>query len=208
MEDVLEVYSRPFDPSIPVVCMDEKPLQLLGEERQEIIRQSDGVRLQDERYVRNGICSIFLFTDPLADWRRAEALPQRRKVDWARQVKKPVDEDYHEAKKIVLVMDNLNTHNISSLYETFKPDEAFRIVQKLEIHHTPKHGSWLDIAEIELSALTNQCLAKRRIDNIDDLNEEMRLWAHDRNLSQKGVDWQFKTDDARIKPRHLYPEII
>ena len=187
MEDVLEVYSRPFDPLVPVVCMDEKPLQLLGEEKQEIIRESDGVRLQDERYIRNGTCSIFLFTEPLGGWRRAEALPQRRKVDWANQIKKLVDEDYPDAERIVLVMDNLNTHSVSSLYEAFPPDEAFRIMRKLEIHHTPKHGSWLDIAEIELSALTNQCLDKRRIDNIEDLNAEMSTWYHDRNNSQKGV---------------------
>lgn len=208
MEDVLEVYARPFDPRIPVVCMDEKPLQLLGEERQEIVRNSDGVRLQDERYVRNGTCSIFMFTEPLGGWRRAEALPQRRRVDWAQQVRKLVDEDFPEAEKIVLVMDNLNTHNISSLYETFAPEEAFRLMQKLEIHHTPKHGSWLDIAEIELSALTNQCLSKRRIDSIEELNEEMKTWCTGRNRSQKGVDWQFRAGDARIRLKRLYPEII
>lgn len=147
-------------------------------------------------------------TEPLAGWRRAEALPQRRKVDWANQVKKLVDEDYPDAERVVLVMDNLNTHNITSLYETFPPEEAFRIMQKLEIHHTPKHGSWLDIAEIELSALSNQCLNKRRIDNLEDLNEEMRSWYHQRNESQRGVNWQFTTHDARVKLRHLYPEII
>lgn len=208
MEDVLEVYSRPYDPSVPVICMDEKPLQLLGEEREEIVRETDGVRLQDERYVRNGTCSIFLFTEPLGGWRRAEALPQRRKVDWALQVRKLVDEDYPDCEKIVLVMDNLNTHTFSSLYEAFTPEEAFRIMQKLEIHYTPKHGSWLDIAEIELSALTLQCLSKRRIDNIDDLNKEMECWYHDRNSSQKGVEWHFRSEDARTKLRHLYPVII
>lgn len=208
MEDVLEVYARPFDPSVPVVCMDEKPLQLLGEERPEIVRGSDGVRLQDERYIRNGTCSIFMFTEPLGGWRRAEALPQRRKIDWAQQVKKLVDEDYPDAERIVLVMDNLNTHNISSLYEAFTPEEAFRLMRKLEIHHTPKHGSWLDIAEIELSALTNQCLSKRRIGSIDELNEEMMSWYSERNLSQKGVDWQFRTGDARIRLKRLYPQII
>ena len=208
MEDVLEVYARPFDPSVPVVCMDEKPLQLLGEERPEIVRGSDGVRLQDERYVRNGTCSIFMFTEPLGGWRRAEALPQRRRIDWAQQVKKLVDEDYPDAERIVLVMDNLNTHNISSLYEAFTPEEAFRLMRKLEIHHTPKHGSWIDIAEIELSALTNQCLSKRRIGSIDELNEEMMSWYSERNLSQKGVDWQFRTGDARIRLKRLYPQII
>jgi len=208
MEDVLEVYSRPFNSAIPVICMDEKPLQLLSSENETIVRKSDGKRLQDDRYIRHGTCSIFLFTEPLAGWRRAEALPQRRKQDWAKQVKKLIDEDYPDAEKIVLVMDNLNTHNISSLYETFEPKEAFRLLQKLEIHYTPKHGSWLDIAEIELSALTNQCLQNRRIDNIKDLNDEMKAWYSERNLKQKGVNWQFKNEDARIKLKHLYPEII
>ncbi len=188
--------------------MDEKPLQLLGESNPEIVRQSDGVRLQDERYIRNGTCSIFLFTEPLSGWRRAEALSQRRNVDWANQEKKLVDEYYPDAERIVLVMDNLNTHYISSLYETFPPEEAFRIMQKSEIHHTPKHGSWLDIVGIELSALSNQFLNKRRIDNLEDLNEEMRSWYHQRNESQRGVNWQFTTDDVRVRFRHFYPEII
>lgn len=173
-----------------------------------IIRDSDGMRLQDGEYVRCGTCSIFMFTEPLTGWRRAEALPRRTRSDWAVQIKKLVDEDYLDAEKIVLVMDNLNTHVISSLYEAFPPEEAFRIAQKLEIHYTPKHGSWLDMAEVELSALANECLGYRRIGTIDELNEEMRVWSTERNMRQKGVDWRFTTSDARIKLKHLYPEII
>lgn len=208
MEDVLEVYSRPYDEKRPQICMDEKPFQLLKESREMIIRDSDGMRLQDGEYVRCGTCSIFVFTEPLTGWRRAEALPRRTRSDWAVQIKKLVDEDYLDAEKIVLVMDNLNTHVISSLYEAFPPEEAFRIAQKLEIHYTPKHGSWLDMAEVELSALANECLGYRRIGTIDELNEEMRVWSTERNMRQKGVDWRFTTSDARIKLKHLYPEII
>lgn len=208
MEDVLEVYSRPYDPNRPQVCMDEKPFQLLRESRDLIIRESDGMRLQDGEYLRNGTCSIFMFTEPLSGWRRAEALPRRTKADWAAQIKKLVDDDYPNAEKIVLVMDNLNTHVISSLYETFLPEEAFRIAQKLEIHYTPKHGSWLDMAEVELSALANECLGYRRIGTIEELNAEMKAWSTARNERQKGVDWRFTASDARIKLRHLYPEII
>lgn len=208
MEDVLEVYSRPYDEKRPQICMDEKPFQLLKESREMIIRDSDGMRLQDGEYVRCGTCSIFMFTEPLTGWRRAEALPRRTRSDWAVQIKKLVDEDYLDAEKIVLVMDNLNTHVISSLYEAFPPEEAFRIAQKLEIHYTPKHGSWLDMAEVELSALANECLGYRRIGTIDELNEEMRVWSTERNMRQKGVDWRFTTSDARIKLKHLYPEII
>ena len=165
MEDVLEVYSRPYDERRPVVCMDEKPVQLLAEAREGYTSKKSGIRYQDNEYVRNGTCSIFLSTEPLA----------------------------------------MNTHNIASRYEAFEPAEALRLAKRLEIHHTPKHGSWLDIAEIELSALGNQCLSKRRIDSIDKLNEELASWNTERNAGQKSVNWQFKTTDARIKLKHLYP---
>ena len=205
MEDVLEVYSRPFDNRRPVVCMDEKPVQLLAEARDGFTSQSTGVRYEDNEYVRNGTCSIFLFTEPLASWRHAEAKQQRTRVDWAKSIKWLLDDRYPDAEKVVLVCDNLNTHNIASLYETFDPAEALRLAKRLEIHHTPKHGSWLDIAEIELSALGNQCLSKRRIESIDTLNEELKAWHKERNTNQKSVNWQFKTTDARIKLKHLYP---
>lgn len=205
MEDVLEVYSRPFDARRPVVCMDEKPVQLLAEARNGFTSRSTGVRYEDNEYVRNGTCSIFLFTEPLAGWRHAEAKQQRTRVDWAKSIKWLLDEIYPDAEKVVLVCDNLNTHNIASLYEAFDPAEALRLAKRLEIHHTPKHGSWLDIAEIELSALGNQCLSKRRIESIDTLNEELKAWHKERNTNQKSVNWQFKTTDARIKLKHLYP---
>lgn len=205
MEDVLEVYSRPYDGSRPVVCMDEKPVQLLAEARDGFTSEKSGIRFQDNEYVRNGTCSIFLFTEPLAGWRHAEALRQRTRIDWAGRVKWLIDEQYPDAEKVVLVCDNLNTHNIASLYETFEPEEALRLARRIELHHTPKHGSWLDIAEIELSALGNQCLSMRRIDTIENLNEELSSWETERNANQKSVNWQFRTEDARIKLKHLYP---
>lgn len=204
MEDVLEVYSRPYDERHPVVCMDEKPLQLLADARQGR-RRKNGSLIQDSEYVRNGTCSIFLFTEPLAGYRHAKALEHRTKTDWARQMKWLADEVYPDAEKIIMVCDNLNTHNKSSFYEAFLPAEALRLAKRFEFHYTPKHGSWLDIAEIELSALSKQCLGKRRIDSLEDLNSEIEKWHTDRNTMQKGVNWQFTTDDARIKLKHLYP---
>lgn len=205
MEDILEVYSRPYDVSHPVVCMDEKPMQLLGEARERFTSRSTGIRYEDNEYVRNGTCSIFLFTEPLAGWRNADAREQRTRIDWAQKVKWLLDEQYPDAEQVVLVCDNLNTHNIASLYEAFDPAEALRLAKRLDIHYTPKHGSWLDIAEIELSALGYQCLAKRRIDTVDKLNEELACWNTNRNESQKGVNWQFTTADVRTKLKHLYP---
>lgn len=151
MEDVLEVYSRTFDPKKPVMYMDEKPVQLLGEARYGFVSKSTAVRYQDSEYLRNGTCSIFLFTEPLAAWRHADAKEQRTKKDWATQIKWLLDEQYPQAEKVILVCDNLNTHKIFSLYETYEPEVTFRLAQKLEILYLPKHGSWLDIAEIELS---------------------------------------------------------
>ena len=208
MEDVLEVYSRPYDEKRPVVCMDEKPFQLLDEYLEPIsMGKNNHVKKYDCEYVRKGSCSIFMFTEPLGQWREAHALPRRTCEDWAHQIKWLVDEQYPKAEKIVLVMDNLNTHSISSLYKAYSPEDAFRISQKLEIHYTPKHGSWLDIAEIELSSLTIQALLGERIPSIDALNDRISAWSVNRNSSQKGVDWQFTTDDARIKLKQLYPII-
>lgn len=208
MEDVLEVYARPYDSEHPVVCMDEKPFQLLDEYQAPIpMGPENHVLKYDCEYVRKGSCSIFMFTEPLGGWREAHALPHRTSTDWAQQVKWLVDEVYSDVEKIILVMDNLNTHNISSLYKAFPPAEAFRIAQKLEVHYTPKHGSWLDIAEIELSALTMQALLNTRIPSIEMLNEVLAAWHTQRNHAQKGIDWQFTNDDARIKLRHLYPDV-
>jgi len=206
MEDVLAVYMRPYNESIPVICMDEKPLQLLADARPRL--KSKKGEIIDSEYVRNGTCSIFLFTEPLGGWRSAMALERRTKVDWANQVRWVLDEQYPDADKVVLVMDNLNTHDISSLYEAFEPETAFSLAQRLEIHYTPKHGSWLNIAECELSSLGRQCLGKRRISSLDVLNDELGAWYHSRNDNQVGVDWQFRVDDARVKLKRLYPVII
>ena len=208
MEDILEVYSRAFNKLYPVVCMDEKPFQLLDEYLEPIpLSKNNHVQKYDCEYIRKGSCSIFMFTEPLACWREAHALPRRTAIDWAYQIKWLLDEQYPDAEKVVLVMDNLNTHTIASLYKTFTPEEAFRLSQKLEIHYTPKHGSWLDIAEIELSALTVQALLGERIPTIDHLNDRLSAWSVLRNSTQKGVDWQFTAYDARIRLKHLYPEI-
>jgi hypothetical protein len=208
MEDVLAVYARPYDQKKPVVCMDEKPYQLLDHAREPLPMRKGSVEKVDNEYIRNGTCSIFIFTEPLAGWRAAEALPQRTKRDWAREVRWLLDEQYPDAEKVVLVMDNLNTHTVSSLYEAFLPEEAFRLAQRLEIHYTPKHGSWLNIAECELSSLAAQCLGSRRISDIELLNRELMAWHTRRNHMQKGVDWQFSTTDARVKLKRLYPIIL
>ena len=204
----MEVYSRPFDEKRPVICMDEKPFQLVDEYLEPIPMSKDNhIEKYDCEYVRKGSCSIFMFTEPLGGWREAHALPQRAALDWAAQMKWLIDDAYPNAEKIVLVWDNLNTHTIASFYKAFEPAEAYRLAQKLEIHYTPKHGSWLDIAEIELSALTVQCLIGVRIPSIDDLNHTLTAWHKNRNAAQKGVSWQFTSEEARIKLKHLYPEV-
>jgi hypothetical protein len=204
MEDVLEVYHRAYDPLYPVVCMDEKPYQLLGEARQAIPMKPGSPRREDGEYIRNGTCSIFIFTEPLAGWRYAEVSERRTRLDWARNIEALLEEHYPDAKKVVLVTDNLNTHEITSLYTAFPAPKALRLAKRLEIHYTPKHGSWLNIAEIELSALSKQCL-NRRVDNIDKLAYEINSWQIDRNNMNKSVKWQFTTEDALIKLLHLYP---
>ena len=205
MEDVLAVYARPYDPCRPGVCMDEKPYQLLGHVRDPIPAVPGRDRREDSEYHRHGTCSIFVWVEPLAGWRRVDAQPRRTKIDWAHQVDRLLSVDYPDAETVVLVMDNLNTHGTGSLYEAFAPAKAYALAQRLEIHHTPKHGSWLNIAEIELSALTGQCL-DRRIDDLHVLNTELAAWQHHTNTHQRQVDWQFTTADARTKLRHLYPE--
>jgi hypothetical protein len=203
MEDVLDVYSREYDKKYPMVCMDEKPYQLLDEVREELPAKPGNTAKQDSEYEREGTCSIFMFTEPLAGWRRTSARERRTKLDWAEEICWLVDQ-YPDAEKILLVMDNLNTHNFSSLYERYTPQKAFEIMQKLEIHYTPKHGSWLNIAECELSALSIQCL-DRRIKNIELLRTELEAWHTSRNADMTGVDWQFTNKEARIKLKRLYP---
>lgn len=206
MEDVLTVYHRPYDPARPVVCMDEKPYQLLGHVREPVPARPGRDLREDSEYVRLGTCSIFCWVEPLRGWRRVQARPQRTKADWAHQVEHLLNLDYPGAEKVVLVMDNLNTHGPGSLYEAFEPRKAHALAQRLEIHHTPRHGSWLNIAEIELSALTRQCL-DRRLGDIELLNSEIDAWQNEVNTSQRQVDWQFTTDNARVKLRHLYPTL-
>jgi hypothetical protein len=206
MEDVLSVYSRPFKKTIPVVCMDEKSFQLLDDQYEIIPMGKDNhTEKFDCEYERKGTGSIFMFTEPLSGWRSAFAEPHRTSIDWADKIKWLLTEQYASSKKVVLVMDNLNTHGIASLYKAFPPAEAFKLASRLEIHYTPKHGSWLNIAEIELSALSIQCLGDRRIPSLEALNRELSAWHTSRNSLQKGVNWQFKTKDARIKLKHLYP---
>ena len=207
MEDVLELYSRPYNPEIPLVCMDEQPIEL-HEDAYPSIEMSETchVKREDHEYRRKGTCCAFMFNEPLGGWRRVSISETRKKDDWAMQIKKLVDEDYPDAKKIILVCDNLNTHNISSLYQAFPPSEARRIWERIELHHTPKHGSWLDMAEVELSVFTSQCL-NRNIGSIEKLRAEATAWYTDRNVRQKGIDWQFTVGDARIKLKHLYPVI-
>lgn len=206
MEDVLEVYQRPYDEDRPVVCMDEKPVTLHSDVI-EGFRRSDGSYVYDNQYERHGTCSAFMFVEPLTGWRRAVAHATRTKRDWAEEVARLVEEDFPEAERIVLVMDNLNTHTLDSLYEAFPAERASAIARRLEVHYTPEHGSWLNIAEIALSALSNQCLGVRRFPTVEALNEEMTAWYNHRNSSMKQVDWQFTAEDARIKLKHLYPKI-
>ena len=206
MEDVLAVYARPHDPAVPVVCMDEKPYQLLDHARTPIPATPGSDHKIDSEYVRCGTCSIFVWVEPLAGRRRVIARQQRTRADWAHEVDRLLTSDYPDAEKVVLVMDNLNTHSIGSLYEAFDPVKAFALAQRLEIHHTPKHGSWLNIAEIELSALTRQCL-DRRIADLDVLNAELAAWQATTNADQRQVNWHFTTSHARTRLRHLYPEL-
>jgi hypothetical protein len=204
MEDVLDVYTRPYDPQLPVVCMDEKPYQLLAHAREPIPAGPGRDRREDSEYVRHGTCSIFVWVQPLAGRRRVVARPRRTMIDWAHEVDHLLTVDYPDAARIVLVMDNLNTHTPGSLYDAFEPTKAHALAERLEIHHTPRHGSWLNIAEIELSALTRQCL-NRRIDNLDVLNTELAAWQTAVNTNRRQVNWHFTTSDARTRLRHLYP---
>ena len=206
MEDVLEVYRRPYDPKRPVVCLDEQSKQLVKETRTPVPAKPGQKRREDYEYERNGTANIFMLFEPLACWRHVEVTQRRTKIDFAHVIKELVDELDPDAETIVLVMDNLNTHKVASLYEAFEPAEARRLIDKLEIHYTPKHGSWLNMAETELSVLTRQCL-DRRIPDRETLELEIDAWQSDRNDAEATVDWQFTTEDARIKLKQLYPSI-
>lgn len=206
MEDVLAVYHLPYDPDYPVVCMDESCKQLIGEVREPIpCAPGRPIRIDDE-YVRNGVAEIFMAVEPLAGTRHVAVTERRTKKDWARQVQQMLDGRYPHAIKVRLILDNLNTHRIASLYDAFPPDEARRLAARLEIHYTPKHGSWLNMAEIELSVLKGQCL-DRRIPDMTTMQAEVAAWTTDRNNRTRKINWQFTTADARIKLQRLYPQL-
>ena len=207
MEDVLEVYKRPLDEKYPVVCMDEQPQQLIAETRRPIPARGGRVEHYDYEYERCGTAALFLFVQPLAAWRKVNVRKQRTKVDWALEIQQLLEEDFPDAARLILVCDNLNTHKPGSLYEAFDPHQARRLAKRLRIHYTPKHGSWLNVAEIELSAMSRQCL-DRRIATRQQLTRETQLWCKDRNRTQTGVDWQFPTEDARVKLKHLYQQYL
>lgn len=205
MEDVLDIYEMAYNPALPVVCMDEKPYQLLGEIREPLPMRPGDTQKTDFEYIRNGTCSIFIFNEPLGGVRHVSVREHRTAVDWAEEIKYLVDVSYPECSRIILVMDNLNTHAIASLYKTYPAEEARRIARKLEIHFTPKHGSWLNMAEIELNVMTRQCLS-RRIHDIDKLRQELTAWEVTRNQNAECINWQFTTKDARTKLVSLYPK--
>ena len=206
MEDVLEVYHRPYDEDRPLVCLDEASKQLIGETIAPLPAEPGQPERFDYEYVRNGTANLFMVSEPLLGWRSVQVTERRTAKDFAEVVRWLVEEVHPEAEKIVLVMDNLNTHKAASLYEAFPPEQARRILDRLEIHHTPKHGSWLNMAEIELSVLSRQCL-DRRIESAAFLQDEVAAWEGARNERQVEVKWQFTTADARIKLHHLYPSI-
>jgi transposase len=205
MEKVLDVYKRPYTKEYPVVCMDESPKQLIGETRI-TNRTKDGCKLIDYEYSRKGVCNIFMANEPLAGKRIVKITERKTKQDWAKFIKDIAD-NYPKAKKITLVMDNLNTHKPSSLYETFSPEKAKLLWDRFEFVYTPKHGSWLNMAEIELNVLNGQCL-NRRIDNKETIIEEVEAWQEHRNNKNASIDWHFTTKDARVKLKRLYPSIL
>jgi hypothetical protein len=208
MEEVLETYAQPYDPWFPVVGMDEQAVQLLKETRLPIAATLRHPRRVDYEYERAGTASLFMFCEPLAGWRHVNVREQRTKVDWARELEELLRTRYAKAEKVILVCDNLNTHTKGAFYEAFPPEKARSLLRRLDFRYTPKHGSWLNMAENELSALTRQCLTARRLGTLATLREEVRGWSRASNKKQRGVDWQFKLDDARCKLKYLYPKIL
>jgi DDE superfamily endonuclease len=207
MEEVLDVYARPYDSRYPVLCMDEQPMQLLKETRKPIAATRNHPRRVDYEYERAGTVSIFMFCEPLSGWRQVSVRDRRTKVDWAQEVEELLTTRYALAKKVILVCDNLNTHSKGAFYEAFEPEKARSLVRHLEFCHTPKHGSWLNVAENELSSMTRQCIKGRRFAEIEDVRTETAAWHEHSNARQRGVDWQFKIDDARVKLKSVYPKL-
>jgi hypothetical protein len=207
MEDVLEIYAKAYDPNRPVLCMDEQPFQLLKETRVPIPATKRSAKRVDYEYERNGTASIFMFAEPLSGYRQATARPRRTKADWALEVAQILNTRYARNDVVTLVSDNLNTHTKGAFYEVFEPAQARAYVKRLDFHYTPKHGSWLNVAECELSCLTRQCLSDRRIAEVLELQGEIKTWSDRTNEKQRAVDWQFRIDDARVKLKRLYPKI-
>lgn len=208
MENVLETYALPYNSAIPVVCMDEQPVQLLKETRVPIPATKQHARRVDYEYERAGTASIFMLTEPLAGWRQVRVRKRRTKIDWAVEMEELLRTRYATAEKVILICDNLNTHTMGAFYEAFPADQARKIARRIEFRYTPKHGSWLNIAENELSSMTRQCLKGRRIGDIETLQAETTAWDTAVNQKQRGVDWQFKVDDARLKLKSLYPRSL
>lgn len=206
MEDILAVYCKEYSRKYPVINMDEQPYQRLSETREFLPVRESSIKKEDYEYKREGTACIFMFTEALTGWRIVSVRKRRTSVDWAQEIKILLDKYYPNAEKIILVSDNLNTHTIASLYKAFPPEEARRLADRLDMRHTPKHGSWLNIAECELSALTRQCL-KRRIPTIKELRKIVQKWHKNRNKQQIKVDWRFTNDNARIKLKSLYPKV-
>jgi len=207
MEDVLETYENPYDPRCPVLCMDEQPVQLLKETRTPIPATREHGRRVDYEYERAGTANIFMFTEPLAGWREVTVRETKTKIDWAVEMARLMEGRYANCPKVILICDNLNTHTKGAFYEAFEPERARQLVRRIEFHHTPKHGSWLNIAENELSSLTRQCVSERRFGDIKTLQDETSAWTTDVNSTQRGVDWQMKIEEARYKLKSIYPKI-
>jgi hypothetical protein len=206
MEEVLETYAKPYDPKRPVLCMDEQPVQLLKETRASIPATKDHGKRVDYEYERNGTASIFMFAEPLSGFRQATARRRRTKKDWAVETAQLLDRRYADCERVTIVLDNLNTHAKGAFYEAFEPAVARDYVKRIDFVYTPKHGSWLNVAECELSCLTSQCLAGRRLGELDELQTEIAAWSQRTNQKQREVNWQFKIDDARTKLKRLYPK--
>ena len=206
MEDVLEVYKLPYNENVPVVCIDEASRQLIEETQHPRPTQPGQSALYDYEYIRNGVANLFMMFEPLSGQRQVKVTERRTVNDFAHCLHDLADKDYPDAQKIIVVMDNLNTHSLASLYATFEPEEALRLAQRFEIHHTPKHGSWLNMAELEIGVMSRQCL-KQRIPSLEKMKKEVQSWVTERNKDKTTVDWHFTTADARIKLKHLYPKI-
>ena len=207
MEEVLETYERPFDAQRPVVCMDEQPVQLVKDTRESVPATENHPQRVDYEYERAGTAAVFVFCEPLGGWRQATARPRRTKTDWAHEVADLLEGRYADCGKVTLVLDNLNTHTKGAFYAAFEPERARELVRRIEFCYTPKHGSWLNVAECELSAMTRQCLSGRRIGELSELRTEIAVWSTDVNARQRGVEWRMKIDDARCKLKTVYPNI-